>query len=806
MSLEQFDHTTTQAGAATGAGRAISTVLVGGMVASLAIIAWIALEGPGAAILRWCALIPALLGVFLHRMQAQARQLAVPQTALAEELQHANTALRQQVEDLIKLRDIMLGLGATFERGEILDELTHAVTDLIQFERGLVLLTDEEREALVFGAYSHAAPDPDSHYMLEQVRFDLEDLGHDPLMSYWQAGESVLVKDPAVYLRSRFNWIMTTLSMQLFYSVPLMVGGQFRGVIIVDNSPTRLPITKEQQGLLDALAAHIAINLENARLYQLTDEQLGERVQELQILTRIDRELNETLDVERVLILTLDWALRFTGSQTAAVAIIEPDGETMRFISGYGYAPDQWEQLTQTTSGACGITGRVARTGEPVLIGDVSTEPDYLDIVPGIRSQMSAPVKRRGRVVAVITVQSNRTNAFTAENLEFVQRLAARAATAIENSRLLEETQRERRKLALILATTADAVIVVDDDNQLVLVNQAALAAYNLPPREQYEGRTFQSVFSDSPLIALYQRARSMEQALVEEMRLPQGRVFHVNLARNEQVGWIIVSHDITPFKETDKLKNELLATTSHDLKNPLGSILGYVDLIKMTNDLNQQGEEYAKRVHNAVHHMRDLIDDLLDMARIESGIQLERTSISLHGMVLHILDRYDLDIRKKEMVIELNFPPDLPPVSADETRLEQIVGNLISNAIKYTPPSGTVTIRGERRSGYVYVAVQDSGIGISPEDQAQVFQRFYRVRGPETDHIEGTGLGLAIVKSLVEAHGGQMGLESRLGEGSMFFFTLPTEDALNGNQPPPELAAQPDSSETAGAPLPDES
>jgi two-component system phosphate regulon sensor histidine kinase PhoR len=125
-------------------------------------------------------------------------------------------------------------------------------------------------------------------------------------------------------------------------------------------------------------------------------------------------------------------------------------------------------------------------------------------------------------------------------------------------------------------------------------------------------------------------------------------------------------------------------------------------------------------------------------------------------------------------MTLEIDLPPELLPIPADEGRLSQIINNLLGNAIKYTPPEGHVWVRAETGSDSVQISIQDDGLGISPEDQAQVFARFYRVRTAETEAIDGTGLGLAIVKSLVELHGGKVGLESHLGKGSTFYFTLP--------------------------------
>jgi signal transduction histidine kinase len=759
----------------------VSPGLVAGIFVSAALMVYVIAGGPAAGWVKWIVLLPAFAGVLRHVMVAQARRLNGPSVGMAEELSQANEALRQQVQDLTNLRDAMLAIGATFDRTSILDEIINVVTKLMSFDRGLVLLFDQEKNVLTFGAYSHVAPDPESQFLLEQLQVDMEDAERDRLLSRWSKGETILVEKAEDYLDTRLNWLIHTLDLQRFYSVPLQIGNQFRGVILVDNSVTQMTISVEQRSLLNALAAHLAITLENARLYQLTDEQLNTKVQELQILNRIDRELNYTLSVERVLNLTLDWVLRFTNIHAASVVLVDREAQVMHFVAGYGFGPAEWAMLRQQPWPLTrGTVGRVARQGKYEVVSDVSEDPDYVEIVPNTRSQFCFPLTREDRVIAVLTLESAELDAFTEANVDFVQRLAARAAVAVDNARLFDETQRERQKLELILSNIADAVIVIGPEGRLVLVNQAALATFKLPPKHDYTGRLFTEVFEKSALLPMYERASGLNQRVIDELLLADGHTLHTSLVPAEQVGWVIVTHDVTPFKETDKLKNELLATTSHDLKNPLSTIMGYADLIGMTNKLNDQGLEYMRRVHGAVAHMRQLIDDLLDMARIESGINLRYNDVNLRYLLDSLLLSFKPQLEEKSMTLELSIPPDLPPLTADEGRLSQILTNLIGNAIKYTPPGGHIWVRAETGDDTVQIVIQDDGLGISPEDQAQVFARFYRVRTAETETIDGTGLGLAIVKSLVELHGGHISLESHLGKGSTFHVTLPIRPPEN--------------------------
>ena len=188
---------------------------------------------------------------------------------------------------------------------------------------------------------------------------------------------------------------------------------------------------------------------------------------------------------------------------------------------------------------------------------------------------------------------------------------------------------------------------------------------------------------------------------------------------------------------------------------------------------------------------MRQLIDDLLDLAHIDAGMDLNLEALDLKPLIEDTVAGLRNLAEDKHNALVVAVTADLPLVSVDKKRLRQILNNLVSNAIKYTPAEGHIQVTAEARQDVVVISIEDDGLGISPEDQAQIFERFYRVRRPETDAIEGTGLGLAIVKSLVEAHGGEIGLRSYLGEGSTFFFTLPFSSPEAASPAPPAISEQ---------------
>lgn len=557
-------------------------------------------------------------------------------------------------------------------------------------------------------------------------------------------------------------------------ALPLRHDNLLRAVIVADSFPPEAGDQEAIAKLLQQLMEKAEVSFRNVQLHSDIVDELALKVQEQYVLHQIDIELNDTIDLSHIFDMTLDWALRFTNAQAASLALYDQESDSLRFMVEYGYEieRERLEMLRKEYDG--GITHRVARSGHVEIVPDVSMDKDFIRVHNSTQSQMSLPVMREDRVIAVMTLESKRLNGFAEHHQDFVEKLASRAGVAIDNARLYEETELERQKLSYILSSTADVVIVVAPDDRIMLINQAALSTLRLYAQESYVGRSAYEVFDTTPLVAIYRRAVALGENLIEEMVLPSERTLHVKLTPHEGIGWIIVMHDITPFKEMDQLKSELIATVSHDLKQPLSVMHGYTELLTMQQIPTSQTGHFIEMIQRSISNMRQLIDDLLDLAKIESGIKLNLEAVDVSGVLTECIEGIKPSADDKNIQIVLQIAPNPTAILADRRRLVQILNNLIGNAVKYTQPDGEVTVAVETRAATVRIAVQDNGMGISPEDQTHIFDRFYRVRRPETDSIEGTGLGLAIVKSLVEAHNGQIGLKSHLGEGSTFHITLP--------------------------------
>jgi len=688
--------------------------------------------------------------------------------------QAENMDLHAEIERLKAVNRIALTLGTTLDFDTFVDQLIAAIIDYVGCERVIIFVPDDQDLVLEYGSSNYRLPVPEQQRALENLRITLYKVDDQSIISSWLNGDAVLVQPDEIAAHSSLSWLVETLGSQHFFSGPLLLDGQVVGLIIIDNVASGTPLQQAQCEGLRAVTQSTAIALQNARLHRKTVLELADNMREMYILRQIDRELNDTIDLTHVFQMTLDWALRFTNAQYASLALYSEESDALRFMVEYGYdQPSDKLAIIRSEYGA-GITQRVARSGHAEVVPDTATDPDFVRLAANVRSQLSVPVMREDRVIAVITLESKKLNGFTDNHLDFVAKLATRAGVAIDNARLYEESIREREKLSHILSNTADVIIVIGTDDRVMLVNLSALGAMHLYPNENYVGRSIFDAFDNETFLDAYRRAKASGETVTQEVVMPNERIFYANIQLHEGIGCIIVMHDITPFKEMDKLKSELIATVSHDLKQPLGVMNGYVELLMMQQAVAPQGLNHIQMIRRAVQNMRQLIDDLLDLTKIEAGIKLDLQPIPINAVVTDCIESLRPTAQNKQMAIISDVNEKLPFVVGDKTRLRQVLMNLIGNAVKYTPPEGWVKITAESRGNTLRLAIQDNGLGISPEDQIHIFDRFYRVRRPETDSIEGTGLGLAIVKSLVEAHNGQIGLESRLGEGSTFYLTLP--------------------------------
>jgi len=335
----------------------------------------------------------------------------------------------------------------------------------------------------------------------------------------------------------------------------------------------------------------------------------------------------------------------------------------------------------------------------------------------------------------------------------------------------LEKRINELQKLETIFTHIEDGVMILDSDNRILLMNPVVRRAFDLGQKE-ISGQNVLEVIAHPDLRSLLD-STSTNPLQFYEIDFEDGRVFNAQYTRIPDIGVAITMQDITYFKRIDQMKSDFVHTVSHDLRSPLTAILGYVDLLDRVGPLTDQQREFIQRVRISVHNITGLVNDLLDLGRIESGFEGQKEIVPLDGILNYTLDNLNNQIAAKKQHLHLDLAPHLPSLQGDPIHLRQMLDNLIGNSIKYTPEGGDISVSVEAKGEQVILRISDTGPGIPPADQPHIFDKFYRASNVAVA-VPGSGLGLAIVKSIVDNHEGRIWVDSVIGQGTTFTVVLP--------------------------------
>jgi two-component system phosphate regulon sensor histidine kinase PhoR len=369
-------------------------------------------------------------------------------------------------------------------------------------------------------------------------------------------------------------------------------------------------------------------------------------------------------------------------------------------------------------------------------------------------------------------------------------------------SERLRATREEEQKLRAVLAGMVEGVLVVTERGELVLLNERAREIFGLDPAHDYGGRPIVEICRDPELQQLIRdtvRLPTTTARLAREISIAgeASRVLAVNAApvHGDQapLGYVLVFHEITELKKLEAVRRDFVANVSHELRTPLTAIRGYAEtLLTGALDDAQNARKFLGVIERNAERLTRLIDDLLTLSDLELGrLGLQRTAVSAKAAIEAACEVVSAKALRGGVTLRREDAADLPPIDGDGDRVEQVLVNLIDNAVKYTPSGGCVTVTARRAangdsvparprpdgSEYVEVAVTDTGIGIPSQELPRLTERFYRVDKARSRELGGTGLGLAIVKHIMQVHGGWMRIESELGRGTTVRVAFPAAE-----------------------------
>jgi signal transduction histidine kinase/FixJ family two-component response regulator len=392
------------------------------------------------------------------------------------------------------------------------------------------------------------------------------------------------------------------------------------------------------------------------------------------------------------------------------------------------------------------------------------------------------------------------TKPFSIDHLCLVVKRALEKQLLEQQTRQLQEEQArnlynlalEQSRMHTIVNCMADGVLVTNREGEVVLCNSSLKQLLGVkatlpqpgPLQDYLTDDAFKKAIGSLLAGGSHGEARFIGQELCQN---------HINLRAlsapffgpdSQVLGTVTVFHDVTHFKELDEMKNDFVRMVSHELRSPLAAIKQQhaVILDGLAGELTEKQRELLSRAHAKIQGLLDLINDLLDVAKMEAGYgQLEQVPLDLREILGELVELMRERAASQKVTLRLAVTDGLPLIQADRRSMEEVFSNLVSNAINYSPGGGEVRIAAISHGDYLEVVVQDKGIGIEAEEIPKIFDKFYRVKSPKTRQVIGTGLGLALVKGLIEAHRGSVEVESQVGVGTTFRVKLPTVGAAKG-------------------------
>jgi signal transduction histidine kinase len=536
---------------------------------------------------------------------------------------------------------------------------------------------------------------------------------------------------------------------------------------------------------------------------------LERRVQELDSLHAIGQALSASFDLNVILSKIHQHVAGLIPADSFYVALYDAETDRISFPLVIEEGQRVWGSSRQMGNG---LTEHVLRTNAPLLIPrDVTEHAGRLGIEEIGRNALSwlgVPITVEGTALGIIAVQSYTTpDVYDASHEEMLLTLASHAAVAIQNARLYAQTDdalaHRVQELNSILKTVREGILLLDTDRRVLAVNRQLAEFLKIAPSEVTDRDWSAPLHADGDsLVSRVDYSWDTFDADCDELRqgdapfkrqaivIPGAPEQHVERTlvpvRDQEcviAGWLVTLRDLTEERELRLLRNELTDMLIHDLRSPLALVQGGLDMIGigLSEDDMETVERAVLLARKSSDKMLRMIDDLLDISRLESGqMPLHLEKVSALSLLQDVASRFDLLTASRDVVFDIFVEPDLPPLHVDLKITVRVLENLLYNAFKFTPDGGRIELwvrrDPERAPGALVIGVTDTGPGIPSEATSRLFKKFEQV-APK-DERQGTSLGLPFCKLAVEAHGGEIWVESELGKGSVFAISLPTVDS----------------------------
>jgi PAS domain S-box-containing protein len=733
------------------------------------------------------------------QVKASARMLELggEQVACTLFLPRAQAVIESPHDELVALNAIASTVAGSLNLDEIMNRALEQVLEVMNVEAGVITLSDAEKGEMRLVAHRGLSDE-----FVENMRRQRREVARHLASITPGTGEAILIedlwRDPRAAL---FGGDFEREQLRSSAAVPLQSKGNVVGTLAVISREPRL-FTPPQVELLTSIGRHVGMAVENARLHDETSR----RLRELSATEEIMGQLSSTLDVDKVIQLVLDKAMEATNASAGSIDLVAEDHSHLIWLAHRGYPAEAAAQYADFSSIERGIIGRVARSGRLSLVDDVSKDPDYMEIVPSTRSQLTVPIVIENAVAGVIVLESPQLAGFTREHAGFVEHLAEHAAVAMSNARLYERLRESETRYRAYVENVPDAIWEADAQGRYT---------YWSPQIESLTGYTPEELLGHTPYDFLVHPAdvgnvKKQIRQLKEEARQEcvvrhraarkDGSVFRMEASTRPKwdehgrpISYGGVARDVSEqirlqeqLVQSAKLSaiGQMISGVAHELNNPLTTVMGYTQLL-LAGELDESVKADLQRIYNDAVRAQRIVQDLLVFAR-QKKPQRSPTDVNEALERTLALRAYELKVENIDIVTELE--KDLPWTMADGYQLQQVFLNIINNAYQAMSQRGgpgVLAVRTERvGDDAIRVTFSDNGPGIPPEVLERIFDPFFTTK----EVGMGTGLGLSVSHGIIQEHGGRIWAESGPGGGAVFVIELPViswAEALN--MPPPD-------------------
>ncbi|RME46258.1 MAG: GAF domain-containing protein [Caldilineae bacterium] len=572
-------------------------------------------------------------------------------------------------------------------------------------------------------------------------------------------------------------------------SVPLLSGEKVLGVLTITHENPNY-FDADDMALLSAVAEQAAIAIANARRYQ-TEQRRREM---FATLNDLFRRMNVAETPEQLFALTLDRLPHLLTSDQRALFLLQ-EGE---FLCVAARGIDNLAELQNLPVKFYkdDFALPLVREHIPCRTADLPARNTWFrDVVhPAARHWLGVPLIAGDALVGILSVAHSQRQPYTEEDEYILETLAAQAASAIKTTTLLNRLQEIQRRYTRLFEGSSDLLLILTPEGVITDANRKACQVFRRP----------KDVLVGSHLALVDPNLR--DEFNTQRAELALGREITTDLTVRDSYGREVVlevtakqtiidgqpaiqwaGRDVTARQELARLRRDFINMIVHDLRGPMGTLLGTVQMLAMVLDdipdesLKGEAQGLLEIANRSGQYLKDLIDSVLDLSRLEQGETLiSRTPVSLHALLREVEDQTRPQAEMKDLHIDFRSPPGDRTIEVDHSMIRRVLVNLVDNAIKYTPSGGQITVEGTFDDHTLTMTVTDTGPGIEKEKQKMLFDKFTRATTDAA--IQGVGLGLAFCKMAVEAHGGKIWLESTVGVGSRFGFTIPCDAAGGEN------------------------